>query len=98
MLNVPYGGVLGTWTSSNPKVMAVNQQGFAFFLYVRDGYDLVQVSQRHNVLTLEHDGWFRIHTARDTGTGILMICWKVYIAAILLYAVYELLACRIRES
>jgi hypothetical protein len=30
MLNIPYGGVLGTWSSTNPKVMAVNQQGFAF--------------------------------------------------------------------
>ena len=29
MTNIPYGGVLGTWISSNPKVMTVNQQGFA---------------------------------------------------------------------
>jgi hypothetical protein len=29
MTNLPYGGVLGTWVSSNPKVMTVNQQGFA---------------------------------------------------------------------
>jgi hypothetical protein len=30
MLNPPYNGVLGTWWSSNPKVMDVNQQGFAY--------------------------------------------------------------------
>jgi hypothetical protein len=30
MTNIPYGGVIGTWSSSNPKVMAVNQQGFAY--------------------------------------------------------------------
>jgi hypothetical protein len=30
MLNVPYGGTQGTWTSSDPKVMDVNQHGFAF--------------------------------------------------------------------
>ena len=30
MQNVPYGGAAGTWTSSNPKVMSVNQQGFAY--------------------------------------------------------------------
>jgi hypothetical protein len=29
MTNIPYGGVFGTWISSNPKVMTVNQQGFA---------------------------------------------------------------------
>jgi hypothetical protein len=29
MQNIPYGGVLGMWVSSNPKVMTVNQQGFA---------------------------------------------------------------------
>jgi hypothetical protein len=27
MLNTPYGGVQGLWSSSNPKVMVVNQQG-----------------------------------------------------------------------
>jgi hypothetical protein len=30
MLNTPYNGSLGTWWSTNPKVMAVNQQGFAY--------------------------------------------------------------------
>jgi hypothetical protein len=30
MTNVPYGGALGTWSSSNPKVMTVDQQGFAY--------------------------------------------------------------------
>jgi hypothetical protein len=30
MTNVPYGGVLGTWSSSNPKIMTVDQQGFAY--------------------------------------------------------------------
>ena len=29
MLNTPYGGVLGTWWSTNPGVMTVNQQGLA---------------------------------------------------------------------
>jgi hypothetical protein len=29
MTNVPYGGVLGTWWSTNPKVVAVDQHGFA---------------------------------------------------------------------
>jgi hypothetical protein len=30
MQNIPYGGVIGTWSSTNPKVMSVNQQGFAY--------------------------------------------------------------------
>jgi hypothetical protein len=30
MLNTPYNGALGTWWSTNPKVMDVTQQGFAF--------------------------------------------------------------------
>ncbi len=30
MQNTPYGSVLGTWWSSNPKVVTVNQQGFAY--------------------------------------------------------------------
>jgi hypothetical protein len=29
MTNVPYGGVLGTWSSSNPKVVGIDQHGFA---------------------------------------------------------------------
>jgi hypothetical protein len=29
MLNTPYGGVLGTWRSTNPGVMTVTQQGLA---------------------------------------------------------------------
>ena len=46
--------------------------GVRIILYVRDRYDLVQVNQWHNVLTLEHDGLSRGDTARDTGTGILI--------------------------
>jgi hypothetical protein len=30
MQNIPYGGVLGTWFSTNPKVMSINQEGFAY--------------------------------------------------------------------
>jgi hypothetical protein len=30
MLNVPYGGALGTWWSTNANVMSVNQQGLAY--------------------------------------------------------------------
>jgi hypothetical protein len=30
MLNIPYGGALGTWWSTNPRVLTVNQQGFAY--------------------------------------------------------------------
>jgi GDSL-like Lipase/Acylhydrolase family len=30
MLNSPYGGVLGTWWSTNPGVIAVTQQGLAY--------------------------------------------------------------------
>jgi Bacterial Ig-like domain (group 2) len=29
MTNVPYGGVLGTWSSSNPKVVGIDEHGFA---------------------------------------------------------------------
>jgi hypothetical protein len=28
--NIPYGGVAGTWWSTNPKVMSINQGGFAY--------------------------------------------------------------------
>jgi hypothetical protein len=30
MTNIPYGGVIGTWWSSNAKVITINQQGFAY--------------------------------------------------------------------
>jgi hypothetical protein len=30
ILNTPYGGVLGTWWSTNPGVMAITQQGLAY--------------------------------------------------------------------
>ena len=30
MQNIPYGGVVGTWSSTDPKVMSINQEGFAY--------------------------------------------------------------------
>lgn len=77
MWNYPFQGAfnaasLGTWWSTNPKVMTINQYGHAVAYNIRYSADLVQVGQRRYVLTLDNDCYPVVHGGRSTRAGLLV--------------------------